>query len=131
MDRSSCPITCALDVFGDRWTLVVLRDVVLGGKRRFGDIAQPEGIATNVLADRLKRLEQLEIVEKLRDPQDGRRFVYRPTEKGADLIPTLLEIGIWGARHTPGGTAQKDLMDAAARDRDAAVAQLRARALQG
>ena len=131
MDRSTCPITCALDVFGDRWTLVVLRDVVLGGKRRFGEIARPEGIATNVLAERLKRLEQLEIVDKRRDPEDGRRFVYTPTEKGADLIPTLLEIGIWGARHTPNGTAQKELMQAAEENREAAIAELRARALQG
>ncbi|MCP4808371.1 MAG: helix-turn-helix transcriptional regulator [Proteobacteria bacterium] len=126
-----CPIVCALDVFGDRWTLVVLRDIVLGGWRRFGELARHEGIATNVLSDRLKRLEQLGILAKERDPDDGRRFVYRPTEKGADLIPTLLEIGLWGARHTEGGTAKHEVMDMAATDREAAIATLRYRALQG
>jgi DNA-binding HxlR family transcriptional regulator len=122
--RSSCPITCALDLLGDRWTLVVLRDVVLGGTRHFSGIGRNEGIATNVLSERLARLEGAGVLLKDRDPDDGRRRIYRPTERGLALIPVLLELAIWGADHA-GGTAKAELVEFARLDRTAAEAAIR------
>jgi len=127
--RSTCPIGTALDLVGDRWTLIVMRDLLLGGRRRFGELGTHEGIATNVLTDRLKRLVQAGAVTRAPDPQDRRRFVYRPTERGADLIPILLDLACWGAAHTDGGTAHPELVAAARADREALVAELRAGAL--
>ncbi len=103
--RSSCPITCALDLLGDPWTLVVLRDVILAGRRSFGQIGVAEGIATNTLTERLRRLEKAGVLEVQRDPSDGRRRIYGPTERGLDLIPLLLELLVWGHRHRSEGTA--------------------------
>ena len=93
--RSDCPVSCALDLLGDRWTLLVVRDLLLRGRRHFEQLASDESIATNILTDRLGRLERAGIIAKRRDPDDGRRRIYTPTERGVDLIPTLLELG-WG-----------------------------------
>jgi DNA-binding HxlR family transcriptional regulator len=100
--RSECPIACTLDLVGDRWTLLVLRDVFLG-KRRFDEfLASPEGIATNILSDRLARLERDGLVERQRDPDDGRRFIYKPTARGKSLAPVLVAIRNWGLEHVEG-----------------------------
>jgi len=125
--RSLCPITCSLDLLGDRWTLVILRDVLLAGRRSFSEMARPEGIATNTLTDRLERLEAAGVLRRDRDPNDGRRRVYNPTEKGLALIPLLLEFAVWGIDHTE-GTAHRELAEAARADRDGVVAQLTERA---
>ncbi len=121
--RSACPITCALDVLGDRWTLVILRDLLLAGRRTFSELATVEGIASNVLAGRLERLERWGVVTKERDPADGRRRRYLPTARGRDLIPVLLELAIWGAEHA-GGTAHHEMVAGARRDRDELVDRL-------
>ena len=123
--RSRCPIALALDVLGDPWTLLIVRDLMFRGARVFGDFAGAgEGIATNVLSDRLARLEANGIVDKARDPTDKRRFVYRLTEKGIGLAPVLTELVIWSAAH--GETdAPPDVVRAMQTDRDAFVAQVR------
>jgi DNA-binding HxlR family transcriptional regulator len=96
--RSGCPISCSLDLIGDRWALLVVRDMVFVGKRYFKEfLASKEGIATNVLADRLQRLEASGIVTKHPDPASGRQVVYTLTEKGRALIPLLVELVCWGA----------------------------------
>lgn len=98
--RSGCPISFALDLFGDRWTLLILRDLILREKRRYGEfLAADEGIASNILSDRLKRLENAGIVTREADPRDKRQVIYAPTRKGQDLLPVLLEIAAWGASH--------------------------------
>ncbi|HKP15899.1 MAG TPA: helix-turn-helix domain-containing protein [Gemmatimonadaceae bacterium] len=98
--RSGCPIGIALDLFGDRWSLLVVRDLLFKDRRTFGEFADSgEGIATNVLADRLSRLELAGIVERRADAADGRRAVYHLTEKGFALAPVLVEMVIWAARH--------------------------------
>ncbi len=98
--RSGCPISYALDVLGDRWTLLVLRDLLLRGKARYKEfLASDEGIASNILADRLKRLEMAGIVTREDDADDRRQVIYRPTDKGESLLPVLLEIAAWGATH--------------------------------
>ena len=100
--RSACPISYALDLFGDRWTLLVLRDLILFNKRYFGDfLASGEGIATNVLSERLARLEEAGMVSRRRDPEDGKRFVYRATEKARGTLPIMLELIAWSGRYDP------------------------------
>ena len=98
--RSGCPISIALEMLGDAWSLLVVRDLMFKGRRTYNDfLAGGEGIASNILADRLVRLESAGIIEKRRDPVDGRRFVYRLSEKGIDLAPVLIELVIWSARY--------------------------------
>lgn len=98
--RASCPIAASLDLIGDRWTLVVMRDMLLGGRHGFSEIGADEGIATNILADRLERLVGAGVIERREDPDDGRRRIYVPTESGFALIPVLLELVVWGSAHT-------------------------------
>lgn len=101
--RSPCPIASALDLLGDRWTLVVVRDLLLLGKHRFGELlASGEGISTNVLAERLERLEAAGLVERRRYQQHPPRYEYHLTAAGQDLFPVLRELIHWGNRHIPG-----------------------------
>jgi DNA-binding HxlR family transcriptional regulator len=109
--RSGCPISIALEIFGDSWSLLIVRDLMFKGLRTFNDFAgSGEGIASNVLSERLVRLEAAGILSKEPDPTDGRRSRYRLTEKGADLAPALVEIVLWAARHektdAPAGTVR-------------------------
>lgn len=124
--RSTCPIACALDLVGDSWTLVVLRDLIIMGHRSFSKLATNEGIATNILSDRLKRLEEHGFIARHHDPQDGRRKLIEPTEKAWALAPLLLEVAIFGRDHC-GGEAAGEFVEAARRDRAALIEQLRAR----
>lgn len=98
--RSACPISIALEIFGDTWSLLIVRDLMFKGLSTFNELAgSGEGIASNVLSDRLARLEAARILVKEPDPMDGRRSRYRLTDKGADLAPALVEIVLWAARH--------------------------------
>lgn len=101
--RSDCPIANALDLLGDKWTLLVVRDLLFGGKRRFGEfLASPEGIPTNILTERLRRLEDHGIVVKVPYPSRPQRYEYRLTTKGTDLLPILSAMSAWANRHIPG-----------------------------
>jgi DNA-binding HxlR family transcriptional regulator len=101
--RSKCPIAGALDLLGDRWTLLVMRDVLFYEKHRFAEfLTSPERIASNILADRLERLERCGLVERRRYLERPVREEYRPTAKGIDLIPVLRELIRWGKHHVPG-----------------------------
>src|SRR5580698_6023328 len=98
--RSGCPVSVCLDLFGDRWSLLIVRDLMVRGYRTFKDFQESgEGIATNILANRLRKLEVSEIITSEVAETDGRRLNYRLTQKGIDLAPVLLELLIWGARH--------------------------------
>lgn len=100
--RSSCPIAGALDVVGDRWTLLIIRDLV-SGRRRYGDLASAEeGIPTNILADRLKRLEARGVIDSKPYQQNPPRYEYGLTEKGEALKPVLATLGVWGKQHVRG-----------------------------
>jgi len=125
--RSGCPISIALELLGDAWSLLIVRDLMFKERRTFNDfLTGGEGIASNILADRLRKLEDADIIEKRRDPQDARRFIYRLSPKGIDLAPVLVELVIWSARHE-----QTDAPAAVVRsmraDRDAFVANVRQR----
>jgi len=105
--RSKCPIAGALDVLGDRWTLLVMRDMLFYGKRRFADfLASPERISTNILAERLDRLAQCGLIERRRYRDRPPREEYLPTARGRDLEPVLRGLIAWGKRHVP-GTARR------------------------
>jgi DNA-binding HxlR family transcriptional regulator len=100
--RSDCPVACSLDLLGDRWTLLVVRDLFLG-KSRFSDfLASNEKIATNILADRLRRLEAAGLVSTAHYSGHSRRVSYRLTPAGRDLAPVLAALIDWGERHIPG-----------------------------
>jgi len=105
--RSPCPIAGALDLVGDRWTLLVMRDLLLYDKRRYAEfLASPERIASNILADRLERLERCGLVVRQRYADHPPREAYHPTARGWDLAPVLRELVRWGQRHVP-GTAKR------------------------
>lgn len=99
--RSDCPISSTLDIIGDRWTLVVLRSIMVG-KRRYGELLEiPERISTNILADRLALLEREGLVRKSAYQERPKRYEYRLTEKGADLLPVIQALVEWGLKHIP------------------------------
>ena len=102
--RSGCPVSISLELLGDRWSLLIIRDLMVRGYRTYKEFQQAgEGIATNILADRLRKLEATGIITAEVEESDGRRLNYRLTEKGIDLAPVLLELLIWGARHEETG----------------------------
>lgn len=99
--RSSCPVASALDIVGDKWTLVVLR-TIFAGRHRYGELADiPEKISTNILADRLERLEQYGLLTRSPYQQNPVRYQYDLTPKGADLLPVLQQLATWATRHIP------------------------------
>lgn len=104
--RSECPINAAVEVFGDRWTLIVLRDIVFGDRRYFRELQANsiEGIASNILADRLKRLVASGLLTR-EDARPGQRARYSLTEPGIQLVPVLAQLGSWGLRHRPTSSA--------------------------
>jgi DNA-binding HxlR family transcriptional regulator len=98
--RSHCSVNYGVEIFGDRWSLLIVRDIVFVGKKTFGEfLKSEEGIATNVLASRLAFLEEQGILSRAPSPDDGRKDFYTLTEKGLDLIPILLNIVLWSAKH--------------------------------
>lgn len=100
MLRSDCPISFSLDVFGDKWSLLIIRDAVFAGTQTFnGFLRADEGIARNILANRLTYLVERGILLKQPHPTDGRKDVYILTEKGRDLIPILLSMATWGSKY--------------------------------
>lgn len=119
--RLSCPVAASLDLLGDRWTLVVLRDLVLGGRTHFADLAAEESIATNTLAERLQRLRDAGIIARVKDPDDGRRWIYVPRRPAIELIPVLVDLMIWGIANTAVDVPPEQA--GAAQHRDAMIAQ--------
>jgi DNA-binding HxlR family transcriptional regulator len=102
--RSGCPVSISLEALGDRWSLLIIRDLMVRGYHTFKDFLDSgEGIATNILADRLRKLEAAGIIVSKTEKSDRRKLSYRLTEKGVDLAPVLVEILIWGARHEQTG----------------------------
>ncbi len=100
--RSHCPVSLALEAVGDKWSLLILRDLILRGKRRYAELLDSgERIATNILADRLVRLERLGLILKSDDPDDKRQVRYVPTQKGRDLLPVIVEMARWSFKYDP------------------------------
>lgn len=125
---TGCPVAFALDTFGDRWSLLIIRDMVLRGFKTYGAfLGAREGIATNVLADRLRSLEAEGIITRARDSENHRKYNYTLTDKGCDLVPAMLEMIRWSAKYDPDTIANKDVLKRIETDRDGFVEEVRAR----
>lgn len=122
--RSDCPVNFALQLLGDSWSLLVIRDLMFKGKRTYTEFAgSEERISTNILADRLRSLVRAGLVRK---EGRGRGRRYHLTEKGIDLLPVLIEIILWSARHDPKTATPAEFVEQATNDRAGLVAHLRA-----
>ena len=98
--RSECPVSCSLDIWGDKWSLLIVRDLMFKKQCTYGDFQKSEeGIATNILASRLKDLCENGIIEKLEHPDSKAKVLYQLTEKGIDLIPLMVEINLWAEKY--------------------------------
>ena len=106
--RSGCPINLTLEMIGDRWSLIVIRDVMFGNRRHYGDLLRlsDEGIASNILADRLARLVNARLLSRTDNPAHKQKAIYSLTEASIQLVPLLAQMGAWGRRHAP---ASKEL----------------------
>ncbi|WP_026994907.1 winged helix-turn-helix transcriptional regulator [Flectobacillus major] len=119
--RSDCPLSYTLDFFGDKWSLLIIRDMMLEEKSTYGDfLNSKEKIATNILADRLSMLEHNGFVTKQVAEDKKSKFVYTLTEKGIDLVPVVIEIGLWGSKYNPPGI-KNELMNALREDREGTI----------
>jgi len=128
--RSGCPVSVSLEIFGDRWSLLIIRDLMVRGYRTFTEFQQAgEGIATNILTDRLMRLETAGIISTEPDERDARKVNYRLTEKGIDLAPVMLELLIWASRHEK-TAAPCNVIESIARNRRKVLAETRRRWLK-
>jgi DNA-binding HxlR family transcriptional regulator len=98
--RSDCPLNYGVEIFGDKWTLLIIRDLMFFKKRYFNELlGSAEGIATNLLADRLAMLEKEKIIRKEKDSQHKQKIIYSLTPKGIDLVPIILSIGLWSEKY--------------------------------
>jgi DNA-binding HxlR family transcriptional regulator len=121
--RSGCPVSVSLEQFGDRWSLLIIRDLMVRGYRTFREFQHAgEGIATNVLADRLRKLEAANILTAERAEEDGRSINYRLTSKGIALAPVMLELLLWAARHEE-TAAPCGFVERMEKDREAILAE--------
>lgn len=108
--RSHCPVNFGLESFGDRWALLILRDIIFRGKRTFGEfLKSEEGFATNILTTRLDHLVDVGILSREGDKVDGRRTIYSLTDKGLDLIPMIFEMVLWSAKYDEDSEARRIL----------------------
>ena len=98
--RSDCPVSCTMDVFGDKWSLLIIRDLMFTKNCTYGDFQKSEEkIATNILASRLKALEENGVIRKSQHPESKAKVLYTLTEKGIDLLPLIVEINLWGDKY--------------------------------
>jgi DNA-binding HxlR family transcriptional regulator len=120
--RSNCPINFALETFGDKWTLLVIRDIMFKGKRHYGDfLASDEKISTNILADRLHKLEAKGVISKLLDPENASKYIYTLTKKGQALLPAMIEVTAWSAQYDSHTNTPSEFLDTYKANRDALI----------
>jgi DNA-binding HxlR family transcriptional regulator len=116
--RSDCPISCSLDVWGDKWTLLIIRDLMDKNGRTYGDfLKSPERIATNILAARLQALEANQLVVKLEHPDSKAKVLYKLTQKGVDLLPIMIEINLWAEKYFNIPEERKAMLEAVKKDK--------------
>jgi DNA-binding HxlR family transcriptional regulator len=116
--RSDCPISNSLDVWGDKWSLLIIRDLMDQKECTYGDfLKSPEGIATNILAARLHTLEENKIIEKLEHPDSKAKVLYRLTRKGIDLLPVVIEIMVWAQKYFSIPDERKAMLKAVKKDK--------------
>lgn len=123
--RSECPLSCSLDVFGDKWSLLIIRDLMFENKCTYNDFLKSgEGIATNILAARLKGLEENGIIEKSAHPDSKAKILYKLTQKGIDLLPIIMEVYIWSEKYLTIPPNLKVLINEAKKDKDKFIKQI-------
>ena len=123
--RSECPLSCSLDIFGDKWSLLIIRDLIFGNKCTYNDfLKSDEGIATNILASRLKGLEENGILEKSAHPDSKAKILYKLTTKGIDLLPIIMEVYIWAEKYLTIPADLKATIKEAKKDKDKFVKQV-------
>lgn len=123
--RSECPLSYSLDIFGDKWSLLIIRDLMFTNKCTYNDfIKSAEGIATNILATRLKSLEENSIIEKLEHPDSKAKKLYKLTEKGIELLPIIVEVYIWSDKYYEMPADLKATIKEAKKDKDKFVKQV-------
>lgn len=126
---SDCLVAYGVDIFGDRWTLLIVRDLILHGKRTFTEFRESEeGIATNILSDRLKTLEAAGIVTRSKDPRNGKSYIYTITDKGFGLAPVIFEIIRWSGQYTKLSPERQALLRQIDKDQAGFSAHLKAKA---
>ena len=124
--RSGCPLNASVEMLGDRWSLLIIRDMMLRGSQSYKEFLECfEGIATNILADRLRKLVEYGIITTQPDPRDGRKVIYRLTQKGIDLAPVLTEMVLWAAAHED--TGNQPLVQLMRNDKEKFIAGVRRR----
>jgi DNA-binding HxlR family transcriptional regulator len=124
--RSGCPLNASVEMLGDRWSLLILRDMMLRGYRSFKEFLESdEKIATNILSDRLRKLVEYEIIAPKLDPSDGRKLIYVLTKKGIDLAPVLTEMVLWASAHEE--TANQSLIRLMQKDKQKFLNAIRKR----
>src|SRR5260221_1979091 len=124
--RSGCPLNASVETLGDRWSLLIIRDMMLRGFRTYKEfLGSYERIATNILANRLRKLEAFGIITAERDPSDGRKLIYSLTAKGIDLAPVLTEMVLWAAAHED--TGNQALVRLMREDKEKVIAGVRER----
>jgi len=130
--RSDCPVSSSLDIWGDKWSLLIIRDLMFAKKCTYGDFLKaPEGIATNILASRLQALEENEIIEKLDHPESKAKVLYRLTRKGIDLLPVMIEINLWAEKYFPIPADRKAMLREVKKDKTAFIKSMTKELRQG
>lgn len=116
--RSECPISCTLDVFGDKWSFLIIRDLLFAKECTYGDfLKSAEGIATNILASRLVMLEENQIIEKLEHPTSKAKVLYKLTRKGIDLLPVLIEMHLWFEKYATIPEDKREMLEIVKKDK--------------
>jgi len=123
--RSECPISGSLDIFGDKWSLLIIRDLMFSDKCTYNDFLKAgEGIATNILATRLKGLEENGLIEKHAHPDSKAKILYKLTAKGIDLLPIIVEVYVWAEKYMAIPAGLKAIINNAKKDKDGFVKQV-------
>jgi len=117
--RSECPISCSLDIFGDKWSLLIIRDMMFSNKSTYGEfLKSEEKIATNILASRLQNLEENKLIKKLEHPESKAKYLYKLTEKSIDLLPVIVEIHLWADKNFELPTEIKNIIKEVRKDKN-------------
>ena len=126
-NRTGCPISFAMSSFGDKWTLLILREIIIMKKKYYHEFIEiGEGISTNILANRLKEMEKIGLIEKKQDPNNQKKFIYSPTEKSLDLIPMLFELMLWSANYDSKTKVTREHIECFSKNKNQTLKQWRA-----
>lgn len=120
--RSDCPISSSLDIWGDKWSLLIVRDLMFSKQCTYGDfLKSPEKIATNILASRLQTLEENELITKSEHPDSKAKVLYKLTQKGIDLLPLMIEINLWAEKYYTIPAERKAMLKEVKKDKEAFI----------